>query len=674
MPRKVISMPVNKAIGYSFYAQGSADVGTHLDRCVDSYDIAKASLSSPSRSYINIDTATSIRPTFTQGDYDYFRPEEAVPSTSRMQDVMRMCQIAYDKCGLIGNVIDLMGDFACQGISIHYPNKQTEKMLQEWFRHVNFVNHASGNFSERFLNTFYRIGTVPIYKTTAKLTAKNKRQLLRAMASGKIAKAMPDLDIDLDTGVLRNEVPWHYTIITPWEIEPVGGDIAVFSGANQWGWRINPMLLSKMQNAGVEHDSYISKLPMEFMDAIAAGNQIGNLIPLPADKFRIFFYKKDDWEVFPKPMIYKVLDQIILLKKMELGDKAALDGIISNVRIWQLGSLDHQLAPSPEAAARLANLLANNLGGGVRDLIWGPDLKYTESNSNAYKFFGKEKYEPVLNQIYAGLGIPPTLTGTATASGVTNNYISLKTLVERLEYGRQALMHFWQQEFEIVRQALGLRKPITIRFEHMTLSDETAEMKLIMDMVDRNIISEETLIERAGEIPALERARLKKEEAARVKRKTPQKAGPYHNPQTDDDLKKIALQSGTITPGQTGIELQPKKPGEKSQMDIDREIRKEEHKCKMDEMDKQHTMQSELSDKDLVHKDKDMEVMNKKMELAEKQAKLAKIKQKTQPKTANGRPKNKKDSTKRKTRVSKVRKSVKASDDTPEEGDGVINE
>ena len=93
-------------------------------------------------------------------------------------------------------------------------------------------------------------------------------------------------------------------------------------------------------------------------------------------------------------------------------------------------------------------------------LVWGPELLFTESNSQVYRFLGSEKYQPVLTNIYAGLGIPPTLTGMAsTGGGFTNNYISLKTLVERLEYGRGVLSDFWNQEIEIVQKASRRDRP-----------------------------------------------------------------------------------------------------------------------------------------------------------------------------------------------------------------------
>ena len=36
---------------------------------------------------------------------------------------------AYDKVGIIRNVIDLMSDFSSQGLNIYHPNKTIEKLF-----------------------------------------------------------------------------------------------------------------------------------------------------------------------------------------------------------------------------------------------------------------------------------------------------------------------------------------------------------------------------------------------------------------------------------------------------------------------------------------------------------------------------------------------------------------
>ena len=191
-----------------------------------------------------------------------------------------------------------------------------------------------------------------------------------------------------------------------------------------------------------------------------------------------------------------------MLEKMRLADLSALDGAISNIRLWTLGSLDHKILPTRDGVNKLRNILASNVGGGTMELVWGPDLKYTESNSQVYKFLGSEKYQSVLNSIYAGLGVPPTLTGIASnGGGFNNNFISLKTLVELLQYGRDQLTKFWTKELELVRRSMGFRKPAHIIYDQMILSDEAAEKNLLIQLADRSIISHETILDRFKEIP-----------------------------------------------------------------------------------------------------------------------------------------------------------------------------
>jgi hypothetical protein len=177
------------------------------------------------------------------------------------------------------------------------------------------------------------------------------------------------------------------------------------------------------------------------------------------------------------------------------------------------------------------------------DLIWGPELDFKESASDAYKFLGKEKYEPVLTSIYAGLGIPPSLAGSSSGGGsYANNYVSLKTLVERLEYGRMLLTQFWEKEIKHVQKAMGFKVPAQIRFDNIILSDEAAEKQLLISLADRNIISDQTLLERFNELPDVERIRVRREEQSRrTDVGTPFKSSPYHNPNVRNDVAKVLV-------------------------------------------------------------------------------------------------------------------------------------
>lgn len=579
--------------------------------------------------WVNVDTNTNIRPDFTRMDYEYYRPDEAIPV--RPKDIMARCNMAYKRNGLIRNIIDLMGDFACQGIKIYHSNPQIQKFYQAWFKRVQ-----GRRITERFLNNLYRLGNVIVKRQTGKLRA----NLVNEFKS----RAQPEFKINLDINVERMEIPYSYTFINPMCVDVINEELCTFVGEYILAIRLDFNLLQAIRHPKPETAHLIEKIPSDIKAQIETG--VVDHIVLDPDTICVYHYKKDDWEIWADPIIYSVLKDIIQLEKTKLADIAALDGAISNVRIWKLGDIEHQIVPTPAATARLSNILTNHVGGGTIDIMWGPDLDLVESNSQLYQFLKEEKYAAPLNAIYAAMGIPPTLTGASTQSGFTNNYISLKTLIERLEYGREMVMDFWNHEILLVQKAMGFRKPAQIHFDRMTLSDEAAEKALILQLLDRDVISAESTLERFGEFPELERARLMKEDKQRVSKKLPNKAGAFHNPQTQHEYKKIALQAGHVTPSEIGVELNPRKDGEQSPMDLEKQMMMEQHDMQMKQLDKQHKIQN-----DKMKNDKQMQKI-----------KLQQIKYK--PKSApggNGRPKNKKDTVKRKTKVVKPRTS--ASDD-----------
>lgn len=500
------------------------------------------------RDFSNLSENTSSRPGLTRSDYDYFRPNEAVPV--KLKNIIKTADTIYQRVGLVKNVIDLMGDFGSQGIRLVHKNKRIERFYRNWFQKVNGIDR-----SERFLNNLYRVGNVVINKQTAKINKKVADQLYRA-------NAKPDIDPLLEeVKVERKEIPWRYTFIDPFYVDILGESLSSFVGKKQYAISL-PAQLRKTINSPKNdvEKQIVSQLPEDVL--LAAKKK--TLYPLDFEKTLVFHYKKDDWQNWAYPMIYAIMDDINIIEKLKLADLAALDGAISNIRIFKLGNLEHKIAPTKAAAAKLSNILQNNVGGGTMDLIWGPDIELIESKTNVHQFLGEAKYTPHLNSVYAGLGIPPTLTGTYGASGTTNNFISLKTLTQRLEYGRKVLIQFWNQEIQMVQKAMGFRYPAKIEFDRMDLSNEESEKALLIQLADRNLISEELIQTRFGFDADMEQSRISRETKERESSKRPSKSGPYHDAEFVNSLKKIALQAGMATPSQVGLDLLKKKNGEKN--------------------------------------------------------------------------------------------------------------
>ncbi len=476
------------------------------------------------RTFLDLEPNRSVKPSFTSNDYYAFRPQEATPKQSKR--IIKMSMDAYNKVGIIRNIIDLMGDFGAQGINVVHENKSAEKFIRQWWKKINGKER-----SERFLNNLYRTGNVFIYKSYASITPEIKKYIK------SLAAKEQDVVLQIPT-IQKSLVPWRYNFFNPLSVEMKDADVNLFLG--QTNYQVSTHTFFDNYKDEVIPADVMDTLPPDVQNAY---RQKKRKIALDPDRLTVAFYKKDDWQQWAHPMVYAILDDIIMLEKMKLADLAALDGAISNIRLWTLGDLDHKILPTKEGVTKLRNILASNTGGGTMELVYGPELSFTESNSQVYKFLGSEKYQAVLNSIYAGLGVPPTLTGMAgNGGGFTNNFISLKTMVERLQYGRDLLTKFWEGELEYVRKAMGFSKPFHIVYDQMSLSDEASEKNLLIQLADRDIISHETVLERFKEVPTVETVRLKREDKLRTKDKLPEKASPFHNANHQQDMEKIEKQ------------------------------------------------------------------------------------------------------------------------------------
>jgi hypothetical protein len=524
-------------------------------KALDEFTVIDKSTANNSRyrlDFSNLDGPTSGRPGLTRSDYDYFRPEESIPT--HIKGILNKADVVYNRVGLVKNVIDLMGDFACQGIRLVHPNKRIERFYRNWFDKVSGEER-----SERFLNNLYRVGNVVINRQTAKISVKVEDSLYKSVGS-------PDLIINQnETKVEKREIPWKYTFIDPIYVDVIGGSLSSFVQNKTYSIVI-PAGLRKIINSP-KNDAerkIIDQLPLAIIDAAKTKKPY----VLDPEKTLVFHYKKDDWKTWAYPMIYSIMDDINVIEKLKLADLAALDGAISNIRIFKLGSLEHKIAPTPAAASKLSSILQNNVGGGTIDLVWGPDIEMLESKTNVHQFLGEGKYTPHLNSVYAGLGIPPTLTGTYGAAGTTNNFISLKTLTQRLQYGRKVLMAFWKKEIAMVQKAMGFRFPAKIEFDRMDLSNEEAEKALLIQLADRNIVSDELIQRVFGFDPETEKNRLNRENRDRKNKRMVNKAGPFFDANFENTAKKMAMQLGLATPSQIGIDLDKKKKGEMNAIQV----------------------------------------------------------------------------------------------------------
>jgi len=468
----------------------------------------------------------------TRSHYENFRPAEQKPK--EMKQIMSACSDLYYQVGLLRQTIDLMTDFVCKGIHPTHPNKRIEAFYKKWWKLVNGTER-----SERFVNLLLRSGNNVVKADMKPISGSEQERMFKRMAEDS-----QDL-VEPSTG----DVPTSYTFLNLKNVDPVCGDVAINFAKPLYTYQISQDTLRLLKHSEYR-DQILAQLPKYVADAIRNDQ---TEILLDPDSTFVYHYRKDDWQSWAYPLIYSIWNPIMLYLKLELADSAALDGAISNFRIISVGDLEHKVFPDKNAFDALRGALTSNVGGGAKTILWGPGIDVIETSTEIHKFLGSEKYEPSLTAIYAGLGIPQTLTGSNQSGGTTNNFVGLKTMVERLDYLRQILNDFWNTQFEIVQKSMGFRFSATAEYDYVSFGDEASEKAILQNMNDRGLISDERFQAICGLNPTMEKIRTNRENRERESGRRAPKAGPYFDPQYGIDYKKIALKERILSAEQIGL-------------------------------------------------------------------------------------------------------------------------
>lgn len=461
----------------------------------------------------------NLRPGNNRHDYYNQRTNDKLPTDHA--DIIRSCQAVYRKVGMVRNIIDLMTDFASEGLELEHSIKTQERFFKEWARRVDLNGRVHD-----FMKLMMRDANVIVRRKNALITRPVIKEMTRAIQHERLEKIKPT-----KTQNKKHEIPWKYTFLSPVIVEKIGGEVGRFFGSDSLGIRIHRTLANAIQNPATPTEKkLVSQLPSE---VLASARKTGSLIPLDMDKIYVDYYKKDDWEDWGTPFLYGVLEDILFKEKMRLADIAALDGVINVVRLWKLGNSDQQIMPTSAAVDKLINILQHNTGGGVMDLVWDDMIDLHVEYPPTDKILGPDKYISVNIDIVRGIGIPDSLIGGSVAGtgNASSVFAQLKTLAERLEYVRGRAIRWMEGELRLVADAMGFKHIPNINFGIMSLRDEAAEKQLIVQLLDRGIISAQKAAETFGTNYMIELERLKEEQ--KVRETHPgilEKSDPYHRP------------------------------------------------------------------------------------------------------------------------------------------------
>ncbi len=443
---------------------------------------------------------------------------------------MAMVVEAYKGFGIVKNVLDLMCNFASEGLKIIHPSPAVQRFYERWAQIVDLTGRA-----KHILRSYYKHGNVFIYTTMATVGDVSRRHMMstRGDSNDPSQDEREDFVEEQKNKPLGDrKIPWQYTILNPFQMDIRGSK---FFGESHWVFILDPETFRDIankearsaENVDVLDETEIN-LPSEFKNLKILE---GRALVLDADKLWTIQYMKDDHEDWADPMVWPVMNDIMYKHDLRAMDRSVINSTINAIQIFKLGSAQNGFVAPPEHYQQFAQMLRTPTAS--HNIIWNDMISIESNYPPIEKILGVEKYRSVDKDILAGLGIPSILVDGGAGGSFSNAFLQVRTLLERLEDGREEVIKWLRKQLRMIAEIMGHRDVPQIRFGNMSLRDEEAEKKLIIQLMDRNVISAERVHEVFGIETVIEIERIRREDKLAEEENIFVKHGPYTDPMTD---------------------------------------------------------------------------------------------------------------------------------------------
>lgn len=465
------------------------------------------------------------------------------------------CILLYKTEGVVQTVVHLLADFAVESIDIVHPDETVHNFYNSWATKVKLKRVL-----HRMVVDLLVTGNVFLWTKLAKLKPADSKDMKRGIAAEvvgddlvltlqskklkeeyhrTIAVEVEDDELDrlkelrqaceqhatagnvnevMMKAATRNEpgtpsnpmpvekeskIPWGYISLNPLQMEPRGSR---FANEHYWVMMLNKRdvaPLSKFMTYRYYNDISTTKvnLPEIFkgkLNPVASNRkQSGYAAELQLDASRLSVIQdvtKADYEEWATPQIYPAYKEVMFKRMMRQGEVSAMESIKHTITLIKLGKTTEGFAPTEAQIERVAAALAG--GSQTHHLVWDDLISGEVLSPNLGNIFNPDKYQEINKDIYSALGITESvMTG---AGSYANSFVSVKLLLEKLETIREILQDWLRIELKKIASVMKFKRLPQISWGMMSLRDENAERKLMLDLYDRGIVSDTTILEHFG--------------------------------------------------------------------------------------------------------------------------------------------------------------------------------
>ncbi len=483
MPRKKINTELLKSHGVLDVKQNEHSVDFYVDPNRINSSVKKSIAAIGGLKNLSKGTASNLYnspmlPTFYEG------PGKS--ANLPVHDKIKLAMMYFHSDPMVGKIIEVMVSFANDGFKNQCKDKKTKEWFDEWNEKAQMDLVRQWIFLE-----YIRSGNVTTYREFVNYS----KDLFKSKAGVRN-------DLELATAAKKNDwtksqIPMAYTVINPLYVKVKDGENNAWKDTLYGDDNIVVDGSSREDTSDIEIKNGISKKIKSILKNGSTDR------PLSSRQYQRILRMRQPYEPYGSVMMERAFNALYEKNKMRQMDLDTMNSSISQLIKVTVGDKDYPATPRQVKAITSA---FQNVGKSQM-IFWNHTLS-VEAIKMENHIIDEKKYERVDADIRNAFGISEVLLGGGAGNAnFATSYLQLKAFITNLIDMRKAVQRWYDEQYKDIAKVVGFDEVPTVVFNPLSLTDEIAEKQLIMQLVDRGIISYETAQIQLGFDPDVEEDR-----------------------------------------------------------------------------------------------------------------------------------------------------------------------
>ncbi len=497
----------------AFGVQGAVQRGNQIELMIDPKNLSKDKRMKLGSGLTRAAAASLSNDPYLPLSYEGPYTVDNMPVHEKIKLAMRI----FRSDPLVGRIIEMMKVLSNDGFKNEHSNPKIKKFYDNWCQSVNLELIFDWIFLE-----YYRSGNV----TTWRELVPFKKSAFRFAAppysvDGSLSAAMAAKK----NMFTKQMIPGAYTVLNPLtvHVDKLNGynDLLYFDTKDT---TVDPTSMADVNKL------LLTKVPQDM--ARKFGRASG--IPLNQKNVRRILRMRQPYEAYGSVMMERAFAAVHEKNKLRQMDMSMVNSVINQIIKVTIGN--DEFPATPRQLKNLAEAFRNV--GKSQVIFWNHTLEIEVIRPDT-KVLNAEKYQRVDEDIRNAFGIAEVLLGGGgSKTNFATSYLSLKAFLTNLQQGRKDVLRWLRDEYEDIAEAMGFDSIPEVSFNELSLTDEIAESQIVMQLVDRGIISYTSAQSLLGFDPRIELERRTEEKPSRDAGLLGPVAPPFQ--EMDETAKRVA--------------------------------------------------------------------------------------------------------------------------------------